>query len=62
MQALETLEIRCPYCGELQWISVERMEVSQEYLEDCQVCCRAMGIRVEACGEGEIRLQVSAVS
>jgi hypothetical protein len=42
----ESTEIQCPYCGE--WIELE-IDISagdQEYVEDCQVCCRPMVVRV----------------
>ncbi len=36
---LET-QISCPYCGEALTVLVDPSEVGQEYIEDCQVCCR----------------------
>jgi transcription elongation factor Elf1 len=38
-ELLET-DIDCPYCGEQISVVIEVLEESQEYIEDCQVCCR----------------------
>lgn len=35
---LET--VACPYCGETFDTAVDTSGGSQEYIEDCQVCCR----------------------
>ncbi len=32
--------ISCPYCGERISVLIEPLEEAQEYIEDCQVCCR----------------------
>ena len=32
--------IHCPYCGEQITVLIETLDESQEYIEDCQVCCR----------------------
>ena len=32
--------IYCPYCGEHQTILIDPTELGEEYIEDCQVCCR----------------------
>ncbi len=44
--------IHCPYCGEAVVILVDPSAVPQEYVEDCQVCCRPIEITVKH-GEGE---------
>lgn len=40
MSELIETTIDCPYCGEQINVSVEILDESQEYIEDCQVCCR----------------------
>ncbi|MBJ7539319.1 CPXCG motif-containing cysteine-rich protein [Marinomonas transparens] len=40
MDNLIEADIDCPYCGESIKVMVEVLEESQEYIEDCQVCCR----------------------
>ena len=37
---LESINIQCPYCWETIDILIDCSVDSQEYIEDCQVCCR----------------------
>jgi transposase-like protein len=39
-------KIYCPYCGEPIRVDVEILEESQEYIEDCQVCCRPINFSI----------------
>ena len=39
---LQTAELDCPYCGETITLEVDCSVSRQEYIEDCQVCCRPM--------------------
>jgi hypothetical protein len=43
------LDLQCPYCGERIEVAVDAGDGDQDYIEDCQVCCRpiAMSVRVE---------------
>ena len=41
---LDFSKIQCPYCGELIELLLEPLEDSQEYIEDCQVCCQPITI------------------
>lgn len=43
---LESTEIQCPYCGERIEIEIDCSAGAQDYIEDCQVCCRPMVVRV----------------
>ena len=36
----------CPYCGESIEILIDISIDSQEYIEDCSVCCRLMQVSV----------------
>ena len=45
--------IDCPYCGEPITVLVDNSLPEQEYIEDCQVCCRPMQISLQTDG-GEI--------
>ena len=40
MSELLEKDISCPYCGENIEVVIEVLDESQEYIEDCQVCCR----------------------
>jgi len=40
-------EVACPYCGEMVVIGLDPGGgASQEYVEDCQVCCRPWRVRL----------------
>jgi len=45
---LETeAEVACPYCGEKIVIGLDSGGgMTQEYVEDCQVCCRPCRVRL----------------
>jgi hypothetical protein len=40
------LDLHCPYCGERIEVAVDASAGDQDYIEDCQVCCRPIAIRV----------------
>jgi hypothetical protein len=48
----ESIEINCPYCGELISLVIDCSIGSQEYVEDCQVCCRPINLFVTIDEEG----------
>ncbi len=58
MDALETLPIRCPYCGERISVVVDCSVESQEYTEDCEVCCQPMVLKVYVDGEDNPHVEV----
>ena len=40
-------EVQCPYCGETVVVLIDSGGGSnQEYVEDCEVCCRPWHVRV----------------
>lgn len=46
-------EVACPYCGEIITIGLDPGSgTNQEYVEDCQVCCRPWTVRVHYDEEG----------
>ncbi len=52
--------VSCPYCGE----SIEHLVdaaggASQEYVEDCEVCCRPWLVRVTIDGDGHAVVSVN---
>lgn len=59
MQLQET-EIGCPYCGEIITVLLDESESEQQYIEDCQVCCRPIVFRVYASLEGDLGVEVFA--
>lgn len=40
------LPVSCPYCGERIEVAVDASAGDQDYVEDCQVCCRPIGLHV----------------
>jgi hypothetical protein len=51
------VEIECPYCGETVPVVVdEGGGTSQQYVEDCPVCCRPieLSVRRDASGEHDV--------
>ena len=52
MNELIEKDITCPYCAETISVVIETLDESQEYIEDCQVCCRPITVAVEIDEEG----------
>ncbi len=54
-----TAEIECPHCGESVAIVLDPGGgPSQEYVEDCQVCCRPCRIRLQYDDRGRAEVWV----
>ncbi len=56
---LEVIPIACPYCGERVEVVVDCSIESQEYVEDCSVCCRPIELGVSINHEGEPSIEAS---
>lgn len=52
MSLQDEIEIDCPYCGERIVVLVDTSAGDQEYIEDCQVCCRPINLFVSLDEEG----------
>jgi hypothetical protein len=51
--------VSCPYCGETIEVLLDSGGgASQEYVEDCEVCCRPWLVRVELGRGGGARVEV----
>ena len=50
MNYLQETTIQCPYCGEPISILIDCSAGSQEYIEDCQVCCRPINMSLAVSG------------
>lgn len=46
MNPQEPVDITCPYCGEPITLLVDCSAGSQEYIEDCQVCCQPINLHI----------------
>ena len=60
MPELTEQSIGCPYCGETISILVDDSLPEQEYIEDCQVCCRPIVFHVMVDHEGDAVVTVRA--
>ena len=53
MPGLTEQPVSCPYCGETITILVDDSLPEQEYIEDCQVCCRPIVFDVTVDTDGD---------
>ncbi len=54
--------VHCPYCGEPVEIGLDPGGgATQEYVEDCQVCCRPWRVSVHFDDEGQASVTVDAL-
>jgi hypothetical protein len=51
---LEEINVQCPYCGESFTTTVDCSAGSQQYTEDCYVCCRPIMFNIEVGTEGNL--------
>jgi transcription elongation factor Elf1 len=50
--------VYCPYCGEQISVVIEVLDENQEYIEDCQVCCRPITFDVMMANDGQASISV----
>ncbi len=54
-------DVTCPYCHEVVSIALDPSGgVVQEYIEDCQVCCRPWQVLVIFGPDGSVEVSVTA--
>jgi len=53
-------DIQCPYCGESIEIAVDTSIEHQQYIEDCQVCCRPIVLTARLDENGTAQIKASA--
>lgn len=54
MNYLASYTVSCPYCGESFETSLDASQGSQNYFEDCYVCCRPIRFVVNVDVNGEL--------
>ncbi len=58
----DTAWVSCPYCGEASELLVDLAGGSnQEYVQDCQVCCRPWVVLVQLDWEGYASVSVTTL-
>jgi transcription elongation factor Elf1 len=50
--------ISCPYCGETIEVLIDSADVDQQYIEDCQVCCKPIVFLVTESFDGDLTVNV----
>jgi len=39
-------QVQCPYCWESIDVTIDNCGENQQYIEDCQVCCRPINFEI----------------
>ncbi len=55
-QLLE-VTVQCPYCWEKFILLVDASIPDQEYVEDCEICCRPIDFSVSVSEHGETSIE-----
>lgn len=58
LNQLSEKSIGCPYCGETIEVLVDATDLDQQYIEDCQVCCKPIIFLVSESMQGELIVRV----
>ena len=58
MEDLQQQAVACPYCGETIQVLLDFEDSGQQYIEDCQVCCRPITFVLTRDWEGDVRVDV----
>jgi hypothetical protein len=58
LHALEEYEIVCPYCGEPFSVVIDCSVPRQDYIEDCEICCRPINFDVAINDAGDLHVGV----
>ncbi len=58
MNYQQELSIICPYCGESISLLIDCTYNNQQYIEDCQVCCRPISLVVQYDANNSIDVQI----
>jgi hypothetical protein len=54
MEMLEDHALDCPYCGEPISVGVDCSAGSQDFIEDCTICCSPIEFHAEVDGDGQL--------
>ena len=59
MNELVEKDIGCPYCGEVITVLIDPSDADNNYIEDCQVCCRPINFHISLSLDNEVLINVS---
>jgi len=51
------VSVQCPYCWERFGLLVDTSVAEQEYVEDCEVCCRPIDFNIEVDENGAAQVE-----
>ena len=51
---VDTVSLRCPFCGERFETLVDASAGDADYIEDCPVCCRPIALHLRAGEQGDV--------
>lgn len=58
MDSLDQVNVSCPYCGESIEVLIDQQDAGQQYIEDCQVCCKPITFNIFMNFEGQLAVSV----
>lgn len=59
LHEVEPYKVDCPYCGERIELLIDCSVAQQDYIEDCQVCCRPICVEVTVDHQGQLSVHVA---
>lgn len=59
MNELRQSTVQCPYCGETIEVLIDCSIDNQDYIEDCQVCCRPINFSISLNDNGDPKVRVA---
>ena len=60
MQVIQQQTVTCPYCGERIDILLDLSVPYQNYIEDCQVCCRPIVFDISVDEDGGVFVEAKS--
>ncbi len=54
---LVDVRVQCPYCWENFTLLVDASIADQEYVEDCEICCRPIDFSINVNEQGEASVE-----
>jgi len=55
---VQDVEVQCPYCWEYIDVIIDDCGEDQQYIEDCQVCCRPINFHVVVSENQQVQVNV----